>query len=81
MFAVSTDDLRGADYAVEQFEATYPILYSSQRVVLTSGIATIGEGLSSLEKLADAMLISPIGMWELRQTMRIQLTALDAAAS
>ena len=51
------------------------------RVVLTSGIATIGEGLNSLEKLADAMLISPIGMWELRQTMRIQLTALDAAAS
>jgi len=51
------------------------------RVVLTSGIATIGEGLSALEKLADATLISPIGMWELRQTMRIQLTALDAAAS
>jgi DNA-binding response OmpR family regulator len=51
------------------------------RVVVTSDIATNGEGISPLAKLADAKLISPFGMWELRQTMRIQISALDATAS
>ncbi|GEM_PF-1837763 len=51
------------------------------RVVLTSGMATTSDNADPLQKLADATLISPIGMWELRQTMRIQTTALDAATS
>ena len=62
---------------VQHYRINHPYL----RVVLTSGIATIGEGLTSLEKLADTTLISPIGMWELRQTMRIQQSALNTAAS
>ena len=50
VFAVSTDDLRGADYAVEQFEATYPILYSSQdnSVPFSYGVFNLhGDGLAS----------------------------------
>ena len=30
MLAISVDDLRGADYAVESFQAGFPILYTSQ---------------------------------------------------
>ena len=71
MSEVSTVEL------VQRCRINHPYL----RVVLTSGIATIGEGLNSLEKLADTTLISPIGMWERRQTMRIQQSALDTAAS
>ena len=62
---------------VQRCRINHPYL----RVVLASGIATIGEGLGSLEKLSDTTLISPIGMWERRQTMRIQQSALDTAAS
>lgn len=29
MLAISVDDLRGADYAVESFKAGFPILYTS----------------------------------------------------
>jgi hypothetical protein len=50
VFAVSTDDLRGADYAVEQFEATYPILYSSDdiSVPFSYGVFNLhGDGLAS----------------------------------
>jgi DNA-binding response OmpR family regulator len=51
------------------------------RVVTTSGMASTSDNSDPLQKLADATLISPIGMWELRQTMRTQISALDAAAS
>ena len=50
MFAVSTDDLDGADYAVEEFEATYPILYSSDDVAVpvSYGVFNLhGDGLAS----------------------------------
>ncbi len=50
MFAVSTDDLRGADYAVEQFQATYPILYSSKDIAVpfSYGVFNLhGDGLAS----------------------------------
>ncbi|NQW17746.1 MAG: hypothetical protein HQ478_09710 [Chloroflexi bacterium] len=54
---------------------------SDLRVVITASTATMGETSSPLHRLANATLISPIGMWELRQTMRNQMSALDAAAS
>ena len=47
---MSTDDLRGADYADEQFEATYPILYSSDDITVpfSYGVFDLhGDGLAS----------------------------------
>ena len=47
---MSTDDLRGADYAVEEFDANYPILYSSDDIAvpISYGVFNLhGDGLAS----------------------------------
>ncbi|NQW17749.1 MAG: redoxin domain-containing protein [Chloroflexi bacterium] len=50
IIAVSTDDLAGADYAVENFEAKFPIVYSSNdnAVPKSYGVFNLhGDGLAS----------------------------------
>jgi peroxiredoxin len=50
VIAISTDDLRGADYAVDNFKAKYPIVYSSDdpAVFRSYGVFNVhGDGLAS----------------------------------
>lgn len=50
MIAVSTDDLKGAEYAVQEFGAQFPVAYSSRDPAVPSeyGVFNLhGDGLAS----------------------------------
>lgn len=50
VIAVSTDDLKGAEYAVEEFGAQFPIAYSSRdpAIPMAYGVFNLhGDGLAS----------------------------------
>jgi DNA-binding response OmpR family regulator len=55
--------------------------HSRVRVVLTSAVAAVADSAGPLQRLADATLVSPIGIWELRQTIQNQVQALEAPAA